>query len=125
MKEILINMLVGILGVVFVTISKMKSLQTDAEKANIEFNYQKYFHRELLSIILSFLSVIIWQLLFSEVAAKYHQLDGFIKCSFFLMGASGAWVIQKALGKTKGWIRGIVDVKTNIADGKTEGGKND
>lgn len=110
------NLLAGILGVAFVTVAKMYSLQNDANVANIPFSPKTYFQRDYLGVILSFLSVIVWQVLFSEVAASYPKLDAFVKCSFFFMGASGAWVIQKALGKTKGWIRGIVDEKTDKAD---------
>jgi hypothetical protein len=66
----------------------------------------------------SVLSVFIWALLYPEVVIKYPAIEGWIRGSFFVMGAMGSWVLQMALGKTRGYIRNIVDTKTNIADGK-------
>lgn len=113
-----LNLIAGVLGFLFITISKMKSLQTDAEKANLKFIYSEYFKKDLLSIILSFLSIFVWQILFSEISTKYPQLNTFVKCSYFVMGAFGTWFLQTLLSKTKGWIRKVVDEKTNIADNK-------
>lgn len=112
----LMNILAGILGVAFITLTKMRSLQILAEKANVPFVYKKYFQRDAIGIVLSFLSVAIWQVLFSEVAAKYPQIDGFVKTSFFFMGGAGAWLIQKVLGKTQSWINSKIDRKTNELD---------
>lgn len=111
-----INLIVGLLGVVFVTLSKMRSLQILAEKANVPFVYKKYFQRDALGIIMSILSIFIWQLLFPEVANKYPALEVWVRCSYFFMGAGGAWVIQKLLGKTQSWINSKIDHKTNELD---------
>ncbi len=111
-----INIISWILGVAFVTLTKLRSLQVLTGKANVCFSYKKYFEQEAVGIITSLLSIAIWQVLFSEVAVKYPQLDTFIKTSFFLMGASGAWIIQKLLGKTQSWINAKIDKKTNELD---------
>lgn len=115
----LIYFLSGLLGLLFVTIAMAISFQNDAVKANIEFSFKKYFQRETLNILLSVVSVLTWLILFGEVAGKYPQIQNFIRCSFFAMGAIGSWAIQQALSKTRKWIGKVVDEKTNIADGVT------
>jgi hypothetical protein len=115
----LINIIAGLLGVLFIAVAKMQSLKIDAEKANLGFSAVKYIQREWLALASSLLSVAIWLVLFDEVVNKYPQLGGWIKCTFFAMGALGTWVLHAALGRTKGWIRGVVDEKTNIADNKS------
>lgn len=112
----LYNFLAGFLGFLFITISKMQSLKTDAEKANLTFVYKEYFKKDLLSIVLSFLSLLIWQLLFNEVAVKYPAITSFVRISYFVMGAFGSWIVQAWLSKTKQWVRGVVDDKTNELD---------
>jgi hypothetical protein len=39
---------------------------------------------------------------------------------FALGGAIGSWAFLLFLGRSKKYIRGIVDLKTNIADGITK-----
>lgn len=113
-----LNLLAGLLGVLFLTLGRMNSLKKDAETANIEFSILKYFQREWIGIGSSLVSVVFWLIAFPEVSNKYPELTGLKLCSFFAMGVLGSWILQKVLGNTKAWIRGIVDKKTDIADKK-------
>lgn len=111
--------LCGIAGVIFHCLLKVKSLLTDAQKANIDFNwYKDYVYKDFPSIGLSLLSVGIWYLIFHEVANKYTGIQDFARVSFVTMGAIGSYLIQFGLSKAKKQIRDVVDKKTNIADGK-------
>lgn len=108
---------IGFLSFLFVTLVRMNSLKKDAEAANLSFNYKRYFDREVFGLAASVVSIILWAYLYPEVVLKYPAIEGWIRASFFAMGAMGSWVLQMLLGKTKVWIRNVVDVKTNIADG--------
>lgn len=111
--------LCGAAGVLFHCFLKLKSLLTDAQKANINFNwYKDYVYKDFPSIVLSFISVAIWYLIFHEVANKYHGIQDFARVSFVAMGAIGSYLIQYGLSKAKKQIRAVVDKKTDIADAK-------
>jgi hypothetical protein len=112
----MINILAGLLGVVFITVAHMVAVQKTAKKANDAMAIVEYLKSDALSIVLSIISVAVWQLLFGEITAKYPQLEGFTRTSFFAMGAVGSYAIIKALGKAKSSIDGIVDTKTDQLD---------
>jgi hypothetical protein len=112
----MINIIAGLLGVVFITVAHMIAVQKTAKKANDSMDIVKYLKSDALSIILSILSVAVWQLLFGEITAKYPQLEGFTRTSFFAMGAVGSYAIIKALGRAKSSIDGVVDTKTDELD---------
>ena len=113
----IIQIFVGLLAFAFVTLTRMQSLKKDAEVANIEFVPKKYFEKEWMGIAASLIPMFIWLFIYPEAAKKYPALELWVRGSFVIMGAAGSWVFQKVLGTTKSWIRGIVDVKTNKADG--------
>lgn len=113
----LVYILCGIAGVLFHCILKVKSLLTDAQKANMNFNwYRDYVYKDFPSIALSVLSVGIWYLIFHEVANKYQGIQDFARVSFVTMGAIGSYLIQFGLSKAKRQIRKVVDEKTNELD---------
>lgn len=119
MLQDFISILCGILGVVAQCLILLRGLLRDAQIANMDFNWKKdYVKRDAPSILSSFVSVAIWYFIFSEVAHKYPQIEGFKRISFVLMGGVGSWVIQAAFGTAKDRIRKIIDKKTDIADGK-------
>lgn len=110
--------LAGAAGVLFHSIAKAYSLQKDSQTANVRFSIWKdYIVKDFLSILLSFMSVAIWYLIFGEWVNRYPTLEGFALTSFVTMGGIGSYVIQLAMSRAKKKIRGIVDAKTNIADG--------
>lgn len=121
MQENIILILCGILGVVFQSMLKIRSLLKDAQVANVNFSWKKdYVWKDAPSIILSFLSVLIWYYIFGEVSKKYPAITDLRRVSFVLMGGVGSYLIQMAFGTAKDRIRKIVDRKTDVADGKVE-----
>ena len=108
----------GLLGVVFHSLLKLKSLSDYSRTANLTFNWwNDYVVKDLFSILLSLCSVGVWLLLFKEIAAKYKGLEAFSLTSFFVMGALGSYLLQTLLSRAKKKITKVVDEKTNIADG--------
>ena len=112
----LILLLCGVLGVLAHCLIKANSLQTDATKANMDFKFTDYIKKDYLGIALSFVSVIIWLLLFEEVALKYPGISNFVRASFVAMGLVGSYLIQTMLSKAKQQIRSKVDKATDELD---------
>lgn len=116
MDKTLILLYAGLLGVVVHSVIKAQTLSNDAAAANLPFKFTDYLKKDYLGIILSFLAVLVWLLLFDEVAVKYDSLQNFVRLSFFAMGALGSYIIQLALSRAKQAIRKKVDVATNELD---------
>jgi len=114
--EYLIYLLAGLLGVIAHCFCKAKDIIEYAEKANIKFSVSEYFKKDLFSVGMSILSVLIWLLIFGEVGAKYPKILDYIRFSFVIMGFLGSYIIQKFFSKGKSYISDIIDKKTNIAD---------
>lgn len=111
------NLIAGLLGVLFMSVALAKTYQKNAVKANIEFSFRKFLAVEWLNLLGSLVGVLIWSFMYGEVSQKYPQIEGLVKTSFVVMGAIGSWALDYFFGRTKVWIRNIVDHKTNIADG--------
>lgn len=119
MQENLILIICGVSGVLFQCLLKLNGLLNDARVANINFSWKKdYVQRDLVAIVMSFLSVAIWYLVFAEIAARSEAVANLKRVSFVTMGGIGSFAIQYFFGGAKNWIRGIIDKKTDIADGK-------
>lgn len=119
MNEQIILAICGILGVVFQSCLKYVTLSTKAKAGNVHFGIRDYLTEDAAGIIASFASVLIWLFVFGEVTAKYPLLVGFTRSSFVAMGSFGSYILQLVLSKASKRITDIIDVKTNIADGKT------
>lgn len=112
-------LLAGLLGVVFHTLTKMASLKKDFETANERFSAKKYFERDWIAIAMSIVAVVIAAYCVDELLQYKPAIAQWIKFFFVTVGVMGSWALQSALGKSKKFIRNIVDEKTNIADNVT------
>src|SRR5687767_9872702 len=121
MNESFVLIMLGISGVVFHCLLKMKSLNSYATSANLKFNWwEGYVKKDAFAIILSFLSVFIWYFTFGEIGKRYPGMLDFKRITFVLMGITGSYLIQVAsdtfTNSAKKAIQKFVDVKTNISD---------
>jgi hypothetical protein len=112
--------MVGFLGVVAHTLSKIISFKKDFEIANEQFVLRKYFKDDWPAVLLSMVIVLAVALFKEEVLNYKPAVSSYIKIIFFAIGALGSWLFNLLLGKTKKHIRGIIDEKTDIADKKTD-----
>ena len=112
-----INLLCGLLGILFVVLSKMSALKKDFEVANQTFVTSKFFEKELVAILTSVVTVIIFAFVLPEVLNFKPILSNWVRGLFVVSGAVGSWAFSLFLGGTKKYIRKVVDLKTNIADG--------
>jgi hypothetical protein len=116
----IIYLLCGALGLLFVTLAKMSSVQKDFEVANQTFVLKKFFQREMTGIGMSLVFIAIMAFTVGEWVNFKPIFADYIKLIFVMGGAIGSWAFMLFLGKSKKYIRNVIDVKTNIADGKKD-----
>ncbi len=118
--EVLIYIIAGLLGVFIHSCLRANSLVKDAKTANIPFTVRDYLEKDFLGIAVSVGMVFVWLLIFPEVAKVRPNVLIFTRITFFAMGLLGSYIAQIVFSKAKGYIRSIVDKKTNIADNITD-----
>ncbi len=118
--EILIYLLAGLLGVFVHSCLRANSLIKDAKTANIDFTVKDYLEKDFLGISVSIAMVFVWLLVFPEVAKVRPNVLIYTRITFFAMGLLGSYIAQIVFTKAKGYIRNIVDQKTDIADRKVQ-----
>jgi hypothetical protein len=115
-----IYLLCGLLGLAFVTLAKMSSVKKDFKVANQPFVLKRFFEEESIGIAMSVVFLIIMALTLSEWLDIKPIFSNYVKLLFTMGGAIGSWAFMLFLGKSKRYIRGVIDEKTNIADGITK-----
>jgi hypothetical protein len=118
----IINLLAGFLGLVFVTLAKMSAVKKDFEAAGHPFVIKRFFNDEFIGITMGAVFILIMAITITEWVAISPKLSEFVTCLFAMGGAIGSWAFQLFLGKSKKYIRTVIDIKTNIVDneiGKT------
>ena len=118
MKEEIICIVCAVLGFAFVTFSRMQSMRSDFESNKQPFVTRKYFEKEGFGMIASLISIALWYFWFAEVGAKYPGLLGYKIASFIAFGAMGSWILPRFFGKTKGFIRKVMEVNSETEDQK-------
>lgn len=115
-----ILLLCGLLGMLFHILAKMQTLKNDFKVANQEFVYSKFFKEELIGILSSVVFIVIMAIVLPEILTFKPVVESYVRILFIMGGALGSWAFGYFLGKSKKYIRNVIDVKTNIADGKTD-----
>ncbi|SRR5260221_7680687 len=109
----------GLIGIFFnIFAVKIPAVKKAAKVGNAPFSYTAYFQDELAALLASFLTVIAFLILLDEVVAYQPAILPYLKVAFFFVGFTGASIVIALLGKAQDKINAIVDVKTDIADGK-------
>lgn len=114
------NLLAGLCGIIVMILIIMRMLKSDFDAANKEFNYKKFFTRELPNIFISVMAVILTAILLPDILNYRPGLALYVRTLFTASGMLGSFFLTYVFGKSKKYIRNIVDIKTNIADGKNE-----
>lgn len=114
----LLNLAAGLLGLIFVTLAKMQSVKKDFMVANKNFVVKKFLEDELIGISMSIVFVLLMALTIKEWVNIKPWAENYVTIIFAMGGAIGSWAFMLFLGKSKKYIRGVVDRKTDIADGK-------
>ena len=112
----------GLLGLIFVTLAKANSLKKDFAVANQTFIWRKFWDGEIIGIAMSLVFIILMAITVKEWIGIKPQFENYVTIIFAMGGAIGSWAFQLFLGKSKKYIRTVIDIKTNIVDneiGKT------
>ena len=110
-------LLAGLLGLIFVTLSKMQTMKTEYLNANHVFSVKKFFTDELVGIGMSLCVLILMVVTMKEWIVIDPRAVKFVTIIFAMGGAIGSWAFGTFLGGSQKYIRRIIDEKTNIADG--------
>lgn len=112
----IINLFAGLLGLIFMTLAKMQGVKKDFETANETFVLKKFFGGEMIAIAMSLTVIVLMSITVKEWMNISPKAADYVTIIFALGGAIGSWAFLLFLGKSKKYIRNIVDEKTNIAD---------
>lgn len=109
----------GLLGILFhVFVVKLPSVKARAKAANVEFSIKSYFQDDWVALGAALITVLIAVFALDELLGYRPNVLKYIKYLFFFVGFTGSSLLIALLGKTTKAINDIVDVKTDIADGK-------
>ena len=112
----MLNLISGMLGLLFVALAKMSSLQKDFRVANQPFLYNKFVEGEWVGWMMSFIFILIMAITLPEWVTIKPETENYIRILFVMGGAIGSWAFMLFLGKSKKFIRAKIDVKTNELD---------
>jgi hypothetical protein len=108
----LTNILVALLGLIFVTLAKMQSVKKDFESAKQVFVLKKFLNGEAIALAMSVTIIIIMALTVEEWINVSPKVADYVAIIFGLGGAIGSWAALLFLGKSKDYIRKVVEFKT-------------
>ena len=119
-NQLYINCLIGgILGMAFYLFAiKIPAVKARALTANMPFSMKAYFKEDYLAIIASLLAVFICVWLLDEMIGYNPSFLRYIKFFFLFIGYTGSSLLVSVLGKFDKTVQKVVDIKTNLADGK-------
>jgi hypothetical protein len=122
MKETLIHLALGILGVIAHSLLKYNDLKSKATAGNIVFTFKQYLTEDWVTVSLSFVCVGLWMFLFDDAAKAYPKIADYTRLSFALMGFAGSYIIQYIGSAAQKKITAIIDAKTTALDGTQKPG---
>lgn len=118
MSNEMVYLLTGFLGVLLHTLVKMDNLKKKFENANEVFVLSKYIKQDWISIVSSFVSIFILVLVVPDIIKLQPDVSKMLRIIFGLSGWMGSSLIQGLFSGTAKRITNIIDIKTDIADGK-------
>jgi hypothetical protein len=107
-----INILVALLGWIFVTLVKMQSVKKDFAVAKQEFVFKKFVECEWIGWTSNIVVIIMMALTVKEWINVSPKVADYVTIIFGLGGGIGTWFFSSILGSTKSFIRNIIHVKT-------------
>lgn len=109
----------GLLGVAFHLFAiKIPAAKKRAETANIPFHLSQYLSNDVWAIISSVITVVIAVFLLDEIIGYNPSFIRYVKFGFVFVGYTGSSLLISILGKFDKSVSSVVDIKTDIADGK-------
>jgi hypothetical protein len=113
--------LIGLLGVLFHQIIKIRSLRKRTIAANKKWSFSEYVYNDWPSMVLAVLSIVIVLIIQSELMNRWPWLQEWLKALYIGVGYMGSSILQSFLSKSEKQLLTIIDKKTNIADRMSTG----
>lgn len=107
-------LLAGLLGITFFFLGQANETRKDFKAAGNPFVASRFFKDEFISILLHVVAVLILAITVNEWSTYSPVVEKYITCIFALGGIIGPWLISLISSKSKKYIRGVVDIKTNV-----------
>jgi len=111
-KYMLINISVALLGLLFVTLAKMQSVKKDFDAAKQVFVVKKFLKGESIAILMSVIVIVAMALTIEEWIKISPKFSDYVAIIFGLGGAIGSWAALLFIGKSKDYIRKVIEFKT-------------
>lgn len=117
----IICFIAGLIGILIQILVKLNSLKTKAKVGNVEFSVKEFFTNDWISIALSVVVVIasVYALGDQGIQNYDNWYAQWPRLVFIAIGYSANDVALRFFGATSGKINKVIDIKTNIADGKS------
>lgn len=111
--------IMGMLGVLFqIFVIKYPKLVQQGKVANHPFTFKEYLKNDWYAILGSIISVLIAIWTLDEWLPLNPLFTKYVKWLFIFVGFTGSSIIQAVLSLTNKKIMDVINVKTDIADGK-------
>ena len=119
MSNSLLNYFIcGSLGVLLHLMLKISNFIKLGKKANHPFSMKGYLQDDWPTIVADFLSVGILIFCLDEIVKFKPAVVDYIKWLFVFVGFTGSSIITGAMSVTGNKLMQVIDVKSNLADGK-------
>lgn len=112
--------LIGLLGVAFQVLIKIKQLKARAISGNAAFSINSYFVDDWPTIAISLVVLVAALIASNEIIGWKPQVLPYLKGFFFFIGYTGSSLLNAFLSKAEKKIMSTIDEKTDIADNVTK-----
>lgn len=120
MREDFIYFLCGFLGMTVQFLQGLQSLKQTAKAANFTFVFKKYLQDDIIVILTTIATIFLFILFLPNFLQIRPDSIKIARIVFGLVGWTGSDILQLVFSPTKKKIMDIIDIKTNIADNKTQ-----
>lgn len=107
---------IGVLGIVFHVILKIKSISDKAKLSHVEFNVKGFFKDDVWGILASFVAIIAELLFIDEVLHWNENIMNYIKFAFFFSGYVGSDILLRVMSFANKRVNAAIDYKTTKYD---------
>ena len=110
---------IALIGMALQTAMAMQSLQNKARLANVEFRPKNYLKEDWLTIVISFLTIVLAMLLINEVLNIKPEVKDYLKFGFAFIGYFSNDIASRLFSAANKRVNAAIDYKTTIADKAT------
>jgi hypothetical protein len=107
---------VAFLGCVLQAAMYLRGVQQKSKLANVEFNIGMYFKNDWLSIVISFVTILLFLSFTSDIVATFEKASKYLKLGFAFIGYFSQDIAARFFGALNKRVNEVIDQKTTAAD---------